>query len=295
MDIADARISHTVGTPDADFPVGVFHPNGPAESSPIFHWHDCVEVSYVRHGRGRYEIEDKVFDVEAGDVIVVNNVERHRLTFSPHHPLYETSIHFDPELLCRSDDDSFDARYLRLFLYHGSNFANRIKLPERETKSIGTIVQRIGLEMNEKRPGYELMTKSLLLTLVTTLMRSTMEGLNIAPAPNPQNEHGPDQVEKLEQILSYIRAHSAQNLSLTSVADRFAMSSSYFSAYFHKALGITFSRFLRQLRVRHAVRMFKDKDCTAQHVADACGFNSRTSLYRALRNYSAGDSQPQPH
>ncbi len=295
MDIADARIFHTVGTPDADFPVGVFHPDGPAVSSPVFHWHDCVEISYVRRGRGRYEIEDKVFDVEAGDVIVVNNVERHRLTFSRHHPLYETSIHFDPELLCRSEDDSFDARYLRLFLYHGSHFANQIKLPESETKLVGNLVARIGREMSEKRPGYELMTKSLLLTLVTTLMRTTMAGLDTTPAPGLHEEYGPDQVEKLERILSYIRAHAPEDLSLTSVADRFAMSSSYFSAYFHKSLGITFSRFVTQLRVRHAMRMLKDNDCTAQHVADACGFNSRTSLYRALKKYSERDSEPQPH
>lgn len=290
MDISAAQIYHTVGTPDNDLPVNVFHPDGPAVSSPVFHWHDCVEISYVRHGRGRYEIEDKVFNVEAGDVIVVNNIERHRLTFSPYHPLFETSIHFDPELLCRSEDDSFDARYLRLFLYHGSHFANRIKLVERDTKSIGSLVARISREMSDKRPGYELMTKSLLLTLVTTIMRASMAGLSTSPAPDP-NRHGTDHVQKLERILSYIRAHSAEDLRLTAVANQFAMSSSYFSAFFHKSLGITFSRFLTQLRVRHAMRMLKDRDWTAEHVADACGFNSRTSLYRALKKYAAENLQ----
>ncbi len=286
MGIPDTRIRHTAGTPADTFPVEVFHPDGPAVSSPVYHWHDCVEISYVRAGRGRYDIEEKVFDVEAGDVVVVNNIERHRVMFSSDDPLYETSIHFDPAFICRSNEDAFDARYLRLFLYHGSHFANRIKLADPERDEIGHLFSCISREVSERRSGFELMTKSFLLTVVTILIRASYARLNGKEPLNTDGENGTDQVEKLEQIVSYIRRNSAEPLSLSSIADRFAMSSSYFSAYFHKSLGITFSRFLSQLRVRHALQMLRDTDCTVQYVANACGFNSRASLYRALKKYS---------
>ena len=101
------------------FPFELLHTRGPANNMAAFHWHDFMEICCVTHGSGVYEIEDKVLPVKTGDIVIINNVERHRVTYDAADPLFEIVIHFAPLLIWSKDKSSFDHRYLTLFLYEG--------------------------------------------------------------------------------------------------------------------------------------------------------------------------------
>jgi hypothetical protein len=122
------------------FPFELLHAEGPANNMPAFHWHDFMELSYVRRGSGVYEIEDKVFRVSRGDVVIINNCERHRVTYHPQAPLYETVFHFAPDLLCPREAEGLDAGYLRLFLYDGATFSNAPALAPAVRREVGRLV-----------------------------------------------------------------------------------------------------------------------------------------------------------
>ena len=60
------------------FPFELRHARGPATNMRAFHWHDFVELSFVRSGRGTYEIEEKTFRVAKPAAFRL-----YRLTFAP--------------------------------------------------------------------------------------------------------------------------------------------------------------------------------------------------------------------
>jgi AraC-like DNA-binding protein len=261
------------------FSFELLHERGPANNMPAFHWHDFMELSFVRRGSGVYEIENKVFRVAKGDLVIINNSERHRVTYDPADPLYETVFHFAPQLLCAHGEDRLDSRYLRLFLYDGATFTNAPRLEPPERRAVARMVADIRAEYRSRRPWHELMIKGKLLTLVTILIRAC--GMSEQPdqarvAARRRN------VARLDRILSYMRKNFAEELGLDLIARRFDMNPSYFSDCFRRNLGITFSEQLARIRVQEALRLLEEDRLNVAEVAYACGFNTPASFYRAF-------------
>lgn len=266
------------------FPFELLHATGPANNMGSFHWHDFMEISYVTRGTGRYEIEGKVFPVRAGDIVIINNVERHRVTYDPVNPLFETVIHFAPRLIWSPDKGSFDHRYLTLFDYEGASFSNIPRLAEGTRKAVARLVADMKREYLERPPGYELMIKAKLLAVIAHLIRES--GVREEPDAEGGAARRRD-IARLERILSFIQEHAAGRLGLADVSARFSMNPSYFSDYFHRNLGIRFSEHLAQIRVQEAVRLLNEGRMSSMEIALACGFGTAASYYRAFRRVTS--------
>ena len=64
-----------------DFPFSIAVMNLPPyhDMGGYLHWHDCFEISIITKGFGTYEIENKHYPVKANDIVIINNIEPHRL------------------------------------------------------------------------------------------------------------------------------------------------------------------------------------------------------------------------
>jgi AraC-like DNA-binding protein len=123
------------------------------------------------------------------------------------------------------------------------------------------------------------MIKGELLTLVTILIRAC--GMSEHPDPARVAARRRN-VARLDRILAYLRQNFAEELGLDLIARRFDMNPSYFSDYFRRNLGITFSEQLARLRVQEALRLLEEDRLKVAEIAYACGFNTPASLYRAF-------------
>ena len=275
------------------FAFELLHTDGPANNMPAFHWHEFMELSFVRSGHGTYEIEGRSFPVAKGDIVVINNIERHRVTYEPGDPLFETVMHFSPQLLAPREDDGLDASYLGLFVHEGRqepSFSNKPALPEAARRSVARLVAAISGEYKRRLPWYELMIKSQLLTLVALLLRESGR----PPPPSAQQmAQRRSNIARLEAVVAFLRENFASELRLSEVAGRFSMSASYFSDYFRKHLGIRFSDYLLQVRIREALKLLCDEQRKVIDVAFACGFSSAASFYRAFRKVTG--TSPRDH
>ena len=261
------------------FPFEIVHINEPANNMAFFHWHEFMELSYVQEGRGLYEIEDKRFEVQRGEIVVINNIERHRVTYNPKQPLFETVLHFAPSLIWSKENSYFDHTYLELFLYNGARFNNRPKLRPEVRPKIASIIDEIVEEYVARREYYELMIKSKLLTLITHLIRSC----GIKSANQDEYLYRRKNIERLEDILKYINSNFAENIGLASIAQRFFMSPAYFSDFFKRNIGINFSDYLTRARVSESVRLLNENRLNTTEIAYTVGFQSLPSFYAAFK------------
>lgn len=260
------------------FPFEVIHIDEPANNMNMFHWHEYMEISYIQKGKGTYEIEDKTLSVEKGDIVIINNIERHRVTYKPEDLLYETVFHFEPGLIWSKENSPFDYNYLKLFFYKG-NFNNKPELNSEIKKVITSLISEIVTEYQKKEPYYELMIKSKLLTVITYLIRQcnlkTVSDYDVIVKRNT--------IDRLQRILEYINENFDQNITMDSCAKKFFMNPSYFSDYFKKNIGINFLEYLAKVRVAEAIRLLNENKANSTEVAFICGFNNTVSFYNAFK------------
>jgi AraC-like DNA-binding protein len=258
------------------FPLEVIHTGAQANNMEMFHWHDFMEISYIESGTGLYEIEDKVIPVKAGDVIIINNIEKHKVTFNNDDPLYETVIHFDLEFIREFNLDEFG--YIRLFIYNSPAFNNKPEVGERKA-DLADLIRQITREYAQQEPYYKMMIKSRLLTVITILLRASSFVLETNELQMEKRKN----IERIERILTYIDNNFNEEISMENTAQKFFMNTSYFSDYFKKNLGINFSHYLTQKRVKEAIKRMKTGTYNNTEIAFECGFNNITSFYNSFK------------
>jgi AraC-like DNA-binding protein len=264
------------------FPFELLHARGPATNMSAMHWHDFLELSFVRSGTGTYQIEDKSFEVGPGDIVIINNTERHRVTYEASAPLHETVLHFSPELLSRAGrpPQSADEAALPLFRYDGAAFQNKPALSSPTRRAVRRLVGEIGKEWAGRRPWYEPLIRAKLMEIVSLLLRES--GIRAPESPTVVSARRRT-IARLEQILAWLRANSHRPVSLAAIARRFSMRPSYFSDYFRRNLGVTLTEYLMQVRIREATRLLEEGRMGSTDAAFACGFNTTASFYRAFK------------
>lgn len=97
-------------------------------------------------------------------------------------------------------------------------------------------------------------------------------------APETESDDTP------RKIMAYINEHYGDSsLSVTSAAEVFSMSSSYFSTYFKKHLDVTFSKYLEGLRIEKACELIRNSDLNIEAIATEVGYTSSLSFRRAFK------------
>lgn len=88
---------------------------------------------------------------------------------------------------------------------------------------------------------------------------------------------------RYDEILKYLEQHYQEDLSLSSVAERFSLSPGYFSTIFKKKAGHNFVHYLTGLRIREAKRLLLETQMTISEVALAVGYSSASFFIRSFK------------
>lgn len=266
---------------DERFPFKVFDKPISANSDmgKIYHWHECLEISYVVKGKGRYFIEDRVYEMQPGDVIIINNIEPHYLEVYDEE-MIQPVIVFKPSLIFSDTSCSLEKQYLSPFFENCSQFKNKININNPQAYQIRTCMEKIYCEYNEKKFGYEMMIKSLLLFVLAQLVRFfANKDMNLENrAVKRQN------LECMQKLLEYINNNFDSDISLQKAASMAGFSPQYFSGFFKKITGNTFVRYLNILRVDKAVKLLQETDKKIIHIANECGFNNIANFNRIFKS-----------
>ena len=88
---------------------------------------------------------------------------------------------------------------------------------------------------------------------------------------SPQSQSIPSEIYI---VLKYIAKNYSERISIQSLAQMSFLSNSRFITVFKQVVGMTPSRYLREVRLKNACRMLVDTDATIISIASACGFNN---------------------
>ena len=106
--------------------------------------------------------------------------------------------------------------------------------------------------------------------------------------PNPDsrvNSAALTYYPRLGAVTEYVTAHLADRITLTDVSQIAGLERKYFSAYFRSKVGISFTEWLRLLRVSRAKELMSVRETSIPRLAFASGFRDVRTFERAFKHF----------
>jgi two-component system response regulator YesN len=88
----------------------------------------------------------------------------------------------------------------------------------------------------------------------------------------------------LKEIKQYMYEHLHEDISLQDVADKMFFSTVYFSKFFKKQTGETFSNYLLRIRMEQAVKLLQENKKVTE-ISENCGYHDPSYFTRIFKEY----------
>ncbi len=95
-----------------------------------------------------------------------------------------------------------------------------------------------------------------------------------------------DHYPRLTRLRQYVEQTYPEPIPLEKAAGIAALESTYFSSYFRAKVGITFTKWLRQVRIEKAMELMKASDFSITHIAYEVGFGDQQTFGRAFKKHT---------
>lgn len=235
------------------------------------HVHDFFEILYLFSGERCFFINDRIFKMTAGDLIIINPDVLHK-AISDQSP--------DCEGILLYFQEGFLAPNCPLRETLPQLFATEtisINLPLNDRSLIEDLFFKMLQEDRTRKEGYQLALQGFLLQLLVLLGRHAMSGSD-SSFKHPSPIH-----EKISEIAQFINQNYHEALSLTSLANRFYISPSYLSKVFKETTNFTLVEYINNVRIKEAKRLLMESRKKVVEIAAEVGFGSVTHFGRVFK------------
>lgn len=246
-----------------------------------FHWHNYLEIAFVKQGKGVYYVENRTYEMNEGDIVVINNIEPHYMEVLPPVNMIMPVVMFEPQLVW-SSERQFDYQYMEPFFERSSNFNNRIDSKSEIGQKIFALLTEIEEEYINKTVGYKLMIKAKLLHIITYLIRHYQDSSKNKQSITSKSK----KLEKLEKVFEFVNMNYSQKIELNTLAEQAYMSPNYFSAFFKLSTGFSPIEYLNKIRVAKSIEMLRETDFSIAQIALDCGFNNLANFNKIFKHFT---------
>lgn len=246
-----------------------------------FHWHNYLEIAFVKKGKGIYYVENRTYEMNEGDIVVINNIEPHYMEVLPPANMVMPVVMFEPQLVW-SSESHFDYQYMEPFFERSSNFNNKIDSKSEIGQKIFALLAEIEEEYVNRTVGYKLMIKAKLLHIITYLIRHYQDSSKTTESISSKSKR----LEKLEKVFEYINRNFSQKIELHTLAEIAFMSPNYFSTFFKLSTGFTPIEYLNKIRITKSIELLRETDLTISQIALDCGFNNLANFNKIFKHFT---------
>lgn len=239
------------------------------------HLHDFVEIVYIMKGKCVHVIDGIEYPVRHGDLLIINYNQTHSFMKLP--DVEYMNICIKPEYINQSLANQENA-FALLQLSEFEDFSkildsNKCKatFSGEERDLIEQTVLLLNSEIEQKSPGYNLAIRSQLNLLLIMMFRKMSLKMN-------ETFSGVS-----EDLLRYIRENCDKRLTMENMAKRCLYNSAYFSRIFKEHTGMTFTQYLRKVRIEKAIHLIETTDMQISDVIYKVGYSDRTKFFSHFR------------
>ena len=244
------------------------HNRDPYFRTMEFHAHDFLELYYFLDGSVTYYIEDQVYDLCPGDLLIIPAGKMHRPVIANEHAAYERMVLWiTPQYLQSIDSPAGD---LQKNLQKVGEHGYCVPFRGDETVFVTALLKKLlFMQKNDTDPKFCAGAVELYLW---TIFRS----YGVIDTTH-RNE-----TQVIPQVIRYITEHFSEPLTLEDIAAEFFVSKSYLNRHFKAYTNSTVYAYIMALRLTHARRMLRE-GIPAVEAGRECGFSDYSTFYKAFK------------
>lgn len=239
------------------------------------HWHDEMEIIYIKKGQGGITVDFKQYTVTAGTIVLIIPGQLHSIEQSGDFKMEYENIIFHPNILISKKADTCNTDFL-LPLLTGNVAVPLLYTPQSPYYHEIAACIDANDEISRTNPtGYQLFIKSQLFMLFYILFHKCSRR-----EPQKKNHKS---LEKMKLILKYIENHYMEKVTIEDIAEETSLSQSHFMKYFKATMGTSFTSYLNDYRLTMAARLLVSSDSSILSIASEVGFENLSYFNRIFK------------
>lgn len=250
-----------------DFPLELYTVNkGYPRYEMPFHWHVEYEMIFVKTGCLKLILDGKSFYLNEGESAFISSGVVHG--GFPEDCEYYCLV-FDLAALFK--DVALCSKSIAEFLTNTDYFTGVYGSETKQTE----IMREILTSMQNTQKGYDLNVIGFLWQLLGAFISKPIEG--------SIRLNDKVQIQKLKDVLSYIRKNIDKNITLEELAQVSGMSPRYFCRVFRNMTGRTPIEYVNYYRIETASQMLITTGKSITEIALNCGFNDMSYFSKTFK------------
>lgn len=255
-----------------DYPYSQYHVFNPQTSFQFpIHWHDELEIIYIRSGRVNITIDNELFTGTAGKFFIVNPGELHYMGSDDLSADYYTIL-FPLEFISFQSNDYVENMLFKPMRSSHIILTHSLPFGEIYTEIVSLLERLIYINKYEK-DFYQLDCKILLLKMLSKMLQF----------PDTLLKKSSDTADMRREIIAYVNDNYLEKITLSDLASEFHMSEKYISRYFKNHFNITFSKYVNHMRLLYAKNLLETTDMSITNVALSSGFPNVSYFIRSFK------------
>jgi len=237
------------------------------------HFHPFTEIFFITDGKGNFQLDDKIVNVNKWDLIVINpnclHTEKSSLSDIP---LEYIVLGVDNLLLNFPNSYSLTDNEKQIKLYEIMNFT-------KDKDLILDCFNKLINEIENKEFNYEIVCKSVLTLFITHIIRSTTSLLFVEESQEKLN------LECIK-IKNYIDSHYSQNITLDYLSDLSYMNKFHLVHTFTKEIGISPINYVINKRIQEAKNLLATTNYSIRDISSIVGFSNSSYFSQMFKRLS---------
>lgn len=256
-----------------DDPFSTYHIENRGQSFQIpVHWHDELEIIYVKSGFLTVNISGENYIGKPGDAFVVPPGNLHFMGSQTGTVDYFTFL-FPLKYIAFRSDDMLDDKLIEPLNSGHLMISPEIKDTVKEQCEQLARVYAAEIDKSESKITSQIRKKIILLQFIHELWKKGFIVEN--------DTTGRNTVEK--EMVSYIQQNYTGKILLREFGEQFHLSEKYISRYFKEHFHITLSQYVTYLRLEHAKQMLQETDISVTEVAMQSGYQNISYFIRSFK------------
>ena len=242
------------------------------------HSHDYFQIYYIRSGKILHHIEGSVAELASGDVFIL----------PPNVPHYIEKLDGDVDFYSLSFmPDYFQSikernKLLLDFLYYLrtqslKNIQPKFTLSYEDAVFVEMLVKRIMEEFAGEKAGKDDLIKECVSVLLSIFARVYFE-------QRAEILISEENRQLVMHSIEYIKNHFDEELTLSEIVHRSAMSKTCFCTIFNSIVGMSFKEYLNRYRINRAAELIAEGGKISA-AANCCGYGDFSTFYRNFKKY----------
>lgn len=229
------------------------------------------KILYLLKGESEISFKKETFSISCGNIVIVDKEKEFQISsLKKDCTIIKIDLLEDKDII----KEFFDK--FKKSSYYISD-VSKIKLNGQKRRKIEQIIDLMLFDDEEDTEYKENQLLNYLRIIFTEI-------LNL---DNNERETAESKLRsKFSVVVSYIEENYNKKIYLEELADLLHYETSYFSKLFKKVLGVGFSEYMQDVRLKKAEKLLEETDYSVEDISSIVGYQDKKQLYKLFRESS---------